>query len=414
MLDKEKTMKKKGLIISTVVMVVVLITALTTATYAWFTTSNVTSISGFDVSVVSSNAVNIGLKSTCKYEAEVTDQSFVTGDCTFAAGDAGALGTGGWTGETGLSATVNHNITWGPQSKAVGVSTAVTKATDATLTSTGLWTKENGAKAIAANIEKNKDGNEVLSNQTFAVANTDYAYFFLGAQPTKELASSELVILVDTTQSTNVGILSALHVAYRLNSDGTWTDVDIFGEDVKDEHGKVTTPGIHYSQKSALLDSNLSDTQKTAYKATYGKDAVAKGLRAFAITGLTTDAEKIDQIEIVIYLAGDDSDCRDAAKGSKGEISMFFNVVEKATTATPTAATIDNTGKLTLTGVKNAKVEVNVGDGQWVEVPGSWADSTFTSTGAITTVTADATVQVRQTETGKIASAPFEAINNKA
>ena len=44
-------MKKKGLIISTVVMVVVLIASLTTATYAWFTASNKTEIKGFDVSV---------------------------------------------------------------------------------------------------------------------------------------------------------------------------------------------------------------------------------------------------------------------------------------------------------------------------------------------------------------------------
>ena len=407
-------MKKKGLIISTVVMVVVLIAALTTATYAWFTTSNVTSISGFDVSVVSSNAVNIGLKSNCVYEESVTDQSFVTGDCTFAAGDDGALGTGGWTGETGLSATVNHNITWGAQSKAVGVSTEVAKATDATLATTGLWTKENGTKAIAANIEKNKDGNEVLSNQSFAVANSDYAYFFLGAQPTKELASSELVILVDATQSTNVGILSALHVAYRLNSDGAWTDADIFGEDVKDAQGQVTTSGIHYTQKSATLDSNLTETQKTAYKATYNKDAAAKGLRAYAITGLTTDTAEIDQIEIVIYLAGDDSDCRDAAKGSKGEISMFFNVVEKATTVAPTSATIDSTGKLTLTGVNNATVEIRVNEGAWVKVEGTWNETTFTSTDAIADVKAGDTVQVRQTETGKIASAPFDATNNKA
>ena len=56
-------MKKKGLIISTVVMVVVLIASLTTATYAWFTTTNKTSISGFELQVVAGNAMNIGLKS---------------------------------------------------------------------------------------------------------------------------------------------------------------------------------------------------------------------------------------------------------------------------------------------------------------------------------------------------------------
>ena len=42
-------------------MVVVLIASLTTATYAWFTTSASTSIQGFDVSVAAGNVMSIGL-----------------------------------------------------------------------------------------------------------------------------------------------------------------------------------------------------------------------------------------------------------------------------------------------------------------------------------------------------------------
>ena len=44
-------MKKKGLIISTVVMVVVLIASLTTATYAWFTASSKTEESTYKVMI---------------------------------------------------------------------------------------------------------------------------------------------------------------------------------------------------------------------------------------------------------------------------------------------------------------------------------------------------------------------------
>ena len=74
-------MKKKGLIISTVVMVVVLIASLTTATYAWFTVSSTTTVDGFNLEVVSSNILNIGLKANTTYEDDASASSFVSGNC---------------------------------------------------------------------------------------------------------------------------------------------------------------------------------------------------------------------------------------------------------------------------------------------------------------------------------------------
>ena len=55
-------MKKKGLIISTVVMVVVLIASLTTATYAWFTAADSVKVDSISLSVKSSAKVNVGVK----------------------------------------------------------------------------------------------------------------------------------------------------------------------------------------------------------------------------------------------------------------------------------------------------------------------------------------------------------------
>ena len=38
----------------------------------------------------------------------------------------------------------------------------------------------------------------------------------------------------------------------------------------------------------------------------------------------------IDQIELVIYLAGSDTDCIDAAKGVKVNVGIFFGAQAKA------------------------------------------------------------------------------------
>ena len=54
-------MKKKGLIISTVVMVVVLIASLTTATYAWFSTQAQAEITNISVTTASTEGLQIGV-----------------------------------------------------------------------------------------------------------------------------------------------------------------------------------------------------------------------------------------------------------------------------------------------------------------------------------------------------------------
>ena len=390
-------MKKKGLIISTVVMVVVLIASLTTATYAWFTTSSVTSIEGFNVEVVASNAVDIGMKKTCTYDPHAIDSDFVSGDVTYTASAAGSIGGGSWSeGTEGLSSTLNHGINWGSQNKAVGVTTA-DNAASAAKGNTGYWNVENGKTAIAANGGKDKSGAEILTLQDGAVANSHYAYFFLGARPTKELVSNELVISIDATGSTNIGILSAIHVAYRLNSNDAWTDVDIFG----DGDG-----GIHYGKKSSAVDNNMSPAQQAAYKSTYGKDAPNKGVHVYAIPGLSITTGDLDQLEIVIYLAGADSDCIDQAKGSKGAISMFFNAVAKESSGNVTNAKIEN-GKLSLTGAgTGTKVYVKIDNAaDWTEVAGTWTGDNFVSESALNGLLSTSSVQVKQVEANKLDSA---------
>ena len=332
-------MKKKGLIISTVVMVVVLIASLTTATYAWFTASDVTSIEGFDVSVVSSNAVDIGLKenNTHVVPSNVTRDMFVSGTCEYGSQTAGAIGGGKWSGNKGLSSTVEHGIIWGSQAKAVGVSTTAFAA--ATPSTTQFWGVAGGQTVVASTVKQDEDGQTVFAeDKSEAKANVtgcDYAYIFLGAAPTKNLSTSELIILIDGSQSTSsiVGILSAIHVAYRVTKSNDtaakteWTDVDVFGADDL-ETEKVE--GTHYGDILSDVTCNLTPEEKNTYASTYGTGAVAPESSAYAlrIQDLSIEKGKIDQIELVIYIAGHDSDCIDQAKGASGSIKIFFHTTE--------------------------------------------------------------------------------------
>ena len=332
-------MKKKGLIVATIVMVLVLAVSLTTATYAWFTVTDVTTIDAFEISVVAGNAVNIGVKTNNTYAATPTADMFMNGEVTYTPAAAGTIGGGTWAdGTTGLGATLDHGILWGAQIAAVGVTTADT-AEGATDDNTGLWT--GTGKVVAGNAPTGATSN--LSNANLAMANNsgtlygggsehsgDYAYLFLGASPTKTLTENQLIILVDGSESsgTIVGMLSAIHVAYRLNSDGAWTDVDLFA--------KANTNAANDYNFNTLLANvtcNLTAEQKASYSKSYstvGSTVTAPdtGAVALIIDGLTLVQGEIDQIEIVIYIAGADTDCRDEAKGASGEISIFFHTVE--------------------------------------------------------------------------------------
>jgi len=80
MLDKEKTMKKKGLIISTVVMVVVLIASLTTATYAWFSSQAQAEITNVSVYTKATDGLQVAVKTT---DTQSFSSGWVNGAITY-------------------------------------------------------------------------------------------------------------------------------------------------------------------------------------------------------------------------------------------------------------------------------------------------------------------------------------------
>lgn len=331
-------MKKKGLIIATIVMVLVLAVSLTTATYAWFTVSDVTTIEAFNVEVVPNNAVRIGVKANNTYEAAgaTNPALYYNGDVVYGNQTAGAIGGGQWTGsQDGLGASINHNIAWGSQKKAVGITSAA--VAEATYGNTTAWTATTGT-VVAANGKENQQSTAKLDNPVAARANLgetegaagDYAYLFLGVQAVKELTTNQLIILVDNegSKSQYVGIMSAVHVAYRING-GEWKDEDVFGADKADTTD--TIEGNHYNTLVSAVTTNLTAEQQASYTKSYDNKAFPANGAMGAVIDLSTLANSptgdIVQIELVIYLAGADTDCITGALGSSGNISIFFHTV---------------------------------------------------------------------------------------
>lgn len=322
-------MKKKGLIIATIVMVLVLAVSLTTATYAWFTVSDVTTISGFDVQVVANNAVNIGLRkdTTVPYSNALTPDSYVYGDCAYTHGTPGQLG-GAWTGSNGLGAEIIHNVNWGSQKKAVAQADSVdTEFEDATLiTSPSFLIAANGTNASATDSIEG-----TLENVEAAVANnktdngqavgSDYVHFVLGVQPTKVLTANQFVVLLtpaDDDTTTTFGLLSAIHVAWRVNG-GTWNDGEFFKNYSYDATRGTTQDNITENVKNGYATSFAENADTPAVFPTTAASAIVIDLATYALA-----PTQLAEVEIIIYIAGADKDCNNSALGTKAHLDMYF------------------------------------------------------------------------------------------
>ena len=340
-------MKKKGLIISTVVMVVVLIASLTTATYAWFNVSQTTSIDGFVVSVNAGNVMNIGLNAAgnTTYNEATSADGFVSGACTYTGGEAGQFETGYWTGNPGLGAQITHDIVWGSQSKAVGFSSVnLENFATATYANTGYIGTTDGSalttqwhSIIAANGTKTTMGTPTKANANKTPAATedgtatsgDFVYMFLGAQPTKKIqANTNVLHVVIQPQGlgTTIGMAAAIHVAYKVNASEHWKDVDAFGsKHYTDARSGSATVNGEIDTTGFTGATYVGSTKKTTIT-----NAVTVDIPLTAWDG--NGAAPLDQIQLVIYIAGKDEDCVDAAKNGTIKIGLFFGAQEAAAT----------------------------------------------------------------------------------
>ena len=348
-------MKKKGLIIATIVMVLVLAVSLTTATYAWFTAASTTKVDAFTFSVANNNDVNIGLKADNIYSSEGTSASYVSGTVTYNAGTAGVTEgvtsrASAWAGTVnGLSNTVDHDINWGAQGKAVGFSTTATANTQtvSTLHSFGTATTNNGYVYSASGVAQTSVTDveaAVCNGSVSGDTKADYVYLPLGVQPNKTLWKNELIIYVDAYESSSsiCGMLAALHVAYRINGAAAITDVQPFGSGASN----TANQSAHYDTSLSTMSANLGSTvptdaptgttatQQSAFTSTFTSatyHATKSGAIVIDLTAVADTTDDIAQVDMWFYLDGSDSDCQQGAVVNVvGNMYIFFYTIAAA------------------------------------------------------------------------------------
>lgn len=347
-------MKKKGLIISTVVMVVVLIASLTTATYAWFTASGSAKVDDIQFSVTSASDLLIGVAKNNQLNTNAGWNDFVSDSTQYNTEE----NPNGWIGTTlGLGLTINHELNLGGMTKAMYSFTDVKyKQADNTvfnadtnpITSAKQTQYSRGNHAI--NVEKGMvinntatilkasgNGNQVTASSCEpANKNLDYLDVVFGVAPNKpDVLSFGCLITVDNSQLIKtLGMNAAIHVMYSLNGTN-YTEVDIYGTN---KAGTVIeTMGVPDKQKETIKETADGTT---SYEVEYtSTTTLAKGDATLWIPLNTakhsTDYAKVNeeglkQLHLIVYICGPDGDCITSATGAGATIKIEFLDINKS------------------------------------------------------------------------------------
>jgi len=333
-------MKKKGLIISTIVMVVVLIAALTTSTYAWFSTSASTKVEQIDVKIAAASDIDIGVVSSANaWSADSNNYMFETP--TFSATDNAYTVADGAPG-------LGSNLTLGNFNLATAVATTNSVVADETALQALTYdagvnnSSFDPTKTIfAGNLDDGYTGTQVgkakMSDATIAIANTDYIHLAMGARANKSsVYGIVLKITVTTVGSADTLLMnSALHLYIETDDTATgednaatkYADIDVWsGTYSTTNMGRTTTKSSvgSYTKSGVTYAYANSQASATIYVLIAG---------AMNTSGSAISTSIIFPFQIYGYVWGPDSDCVTNATGCECTIDMEFIAVNAANLA---------------------------------------------------------------------------------
>ena len=337
-------MKKKGLIVATIVMVLVLAVSLTTATYAWFTNTGSAEVTDIAFSVTAASDLVIGVKADNTYKASPLWSDFYSDNTEYNATN------NTWAGDTqGLGLSVDTGLDLSGITKAVYSFTGLTystpgdpesgiaSATPDTYTKGTGQTVDAGFNMANTALKASGNGSNITGGYEAAVKNADYLDVVFGVAAAKnEVLSYGCLITIDNTEAiTALGMNAAIHVIYSVNG-SAYTELDVYGaKTAGDANSSVTAPtaptasiaGTNVSYVSKYTDTNTGTDNYAAGDAqVWIPLREAAGANDYAATG----AAGIVQLHLIIYICGPDSDCITAATGAAATISVEFLNINSA------------------------------------------------------------------------------------
>lgn len=299
-------MKKKGLIISTVVMVVILIASLTTATYAWFSSAAEARVSKIGMTATAAEGILVGIRKDTT-STGLTRPDFVFGDVNWtASATTGKVNTdGGWAGTNGFGSLITPMV----DSNALNLS--VSKA----------MTKNDGAVADAL-FKKAEAGVNDQTPGAFeaAKANVDYIQLDLGLVASTHKTIDQIIgrIKVSPTDTYQIGMAAAVHFEIATKApNGAWKTMSVIDAYEGLEAGIANFDSDDAASIDGTLNTDSNDMSWTYDFPIWKADAAADAL---SISG----SLDVVEVKLLAWIEGNDPSCTTQFTGTGANIDLSF------------------------------------------------------------------------------------------
>ncbi len=304
-------MKKKGLIVLTVALAVVLVVALVTVTFAWFSNNANASIEGVQLSASAASSLQIAVVTpSARGLTSGKPQSLEGG--SVASGDVKKEGTG-WTGDvTHLGSTINFADASFLLNSAVSINKEVEAVGGA-----NQWEFFKGnSSGNSSDLDK--------AHAQKAVANTDYfqANFIVQAAQSSNVKQAFLKVSVKPTDNTQLGMAGAITFAFKINDKLVKIDGTDAGSTHMGEEG--TTINAFYGQEYGNAVGDGQSISKGEYDQSSKTWSFYLQISKYNDTPLTADIDGAISVEVFAWIEGTSPFCNNTTAGSGGAISMEF------------------------------------------------------------------------------------------
>jgi hypothetical protein len=312
-------MRKKGLLVATIVMVLVLAVSLTTATYAWFSATASATVETIRLEATAADGLIIGALGTATAQASRTYTDYRYGDIVWDGSK--------WNGDSYMGTNLNFQIQNGENvdNMVIGASKAVSYTTTS-ISGTGdavgttipanSWYKANGDAAT-------------LDTGSIAVANVqeDYIDFDLAVTTSKanSVKQAYMTLQIVPTATTQIKMAAAIHFYLAIYDGTTTTEITntIANKGMSAYPGKVqsnnfgdnVTAGTYVSTNGTTLDTHHTTAAGDWYYI----------VPLFDSATAMTPFEDLIQIKLIVWIEGTDDACIIANAGTGADVKIFFD-----------------------------------------------------------------------------------------
>ncbi len=319
-------MKKKGLIISTVVMVVILIASLTTATYAWFSSTAEARIAPIGMTANAAEGILIGVRADTTATTTTRDD-FQNGDVAWtASATAGNYTDGTWKGTNGFGSLITPLSGSNPLS--IQVAEAMTKTVTADASNADIGSAYFKKAPAGVN-------DQTAGKFTAASANVDYIQLDLGIIASTHKSIDQIIgsIKVTPTDTSLIGMAAAIHfeIAVKGYADTDWELIQEGGQDI-DAFGTLESGYADWEKNTPSYGKLDSTTKVWTYDFGVWEGTDGDSLFTKAEEGVADRTLDVVQVRIRAWLEGTDNSCKTAYTGTGANIEISFNYSKTTTT----------------------------------------------------------------------------------